>query len=124
MSPIRSKVEPRYLVFSRSEPRPYHLPEMYVHRVEVIHDDTSPRPQLGRRQYEGYAVYDVARNRLVRLFVYQEPEHVLTEWRLPLPDTVMDIPVLSTQVRPTLGLFTTGAQSSSRASTEGGEARD
>ena len=124
MSPIRSKVEPRYLVFSRSEPRPYHLPEMYVQRVEVIHDDTSPRPQLGRRQYEGYAVYDVARNRLVRLFVYQEPEHALSEWRLPLPDTVMDIPVLSTQVRPTLALPTSAAEPSSRASIQAGEARD
>ena len=124
MSPVRSKVQPRYLVFSRSEPRPYHLPEMYVHRVEVIHDDTSPRRHLGRRQYEGYAVYDVARNRLVRLFVYQEPEHVLSEWRLPLPDTVMDIPVLSTQVRPTLALPTSAAEPSSRASIQAGEARD
>lgn len=72
-------IEPRYLIFSRSAPHPAFLPGTFVHRVEVTHDSKSPRPLRGRLHFKGFAVYDDANSRLLRLFVYQEPGHALLE---------------------------------------------
>lgn len=93
MSSVHSKNQPRYLVYSRSEPHPYLLPGQFVHRVEVRHDPTSPRPLRGSRHFKGYALYDAATNQLVRLFVFIEPGHTFTEWMLPAPASIEDIQV-------------------------------
>ena len=99
MSHVPSKVQPRYFVYSRSETDSSFLPGLHVHRVEVNHDDTSPRPLRGPLHYEGFAVYDVEKRKLVRLLVFIEPEHLLMAWSLPPPTSIDDIPVCSRKDR-------------------------
>lgn len=97
MAPASPHPQPRYFVFSRSGPRMALLPGQVIHRVEVVHDATSPRPSDGSRRYDGFALYDPDRRQLVALFVYHEPGHVLAKWPLPPPESIDDIPVRHTR---------------------------